>query len=147
MVEGISWTYCDQCRCCTTGTKEHSITTNIYIVVPLENPRWSNNPAAPTEAPAPHAGVLAQAGPANNTIRGVNPKSIMAADLGGDPHIGGNSVYYGGSLSLMDHIFIGCVVTYESEPPTSNDVDVGAPDFCSDELLFSNEFSNKLDAD
>ena len=47
----------------------------------------------------------------------------------------------------MGHLFIGDVVTCESKPPTSNYVDVGAPDFWYDGLFFSNEFHNNLDAD
>ena len=49
----------------------------------------------------------------------------MAADIGGNPEIGGNSFYGGRSLSLMGHIFIGGSVNYESKPPASDDVDVG----------------------
>ena len=47
----------------------------------------------------------------------------------------------------MVHLFIGGAVTSESNTPTSNDVDFGAPDFWSDELFFRDEVRNKLDAD
>ena len=70
----------------------------------------------------------------------------MTLDLGGDPGILGRSVYDGGSLRLVGHLFIGGAVTSESMPPTSNDIDFGAPDFCSDDLFFGNEFRNKLDS-
>ena len=71
----------------------------------------------------------------------------MSADLVDNPEIGGNSVYDDGSLSLMGHIFIGGAVTSESKPPTSDDVYIGAPDFLSDDIFFSNEFRKNLYAD
>ena len=71
----------------------------------------------------------------------------MTADLGGDPSIGFESVYDCVSLSLMDKLFIGGVVTSNPNPPSLNDVDFGVPDFCSDDLFFRNEFRGKLDAD
>ena len=63
-------------------------------------------------------GFLAQSVLINNTSVGINKMSIMAEYLGGDIDIGGNSVYYGVSISLMGHIFIGGDVTSESITPT-----------------------------
>ena len=146
MVEGVSWTYCGQCHLWTTGDKEHITTTHICRAVPLDNPRGGNPPAVPTENPAPPYVVLAQAGPANNSAIGVNPKAIMEAEFGGYPCIVGNSVYYGVSLIIMGHFFIGGAVTSESNPPTSNDVDVGSPDSWYYDIFFSDEFRDKLDA-
>ena len=77
----------------------------------------------------------------------MNPKASIAGDLGGDPDIGGKSVYDVGSLSLIIHIFIGGDITSESKPPPSDDVDVGTPDFCSDYHFFSNKFCDNLYAD
>ena len=68
----------------------------------------------------------------------------MAADLGDNPDIGGDSVFDYGYLSLMGQLFICGFVTSESKPSTLDDVDVGAPDFCSGYLFFSNDFQNKL---
>ena len=144
MVEGVSWTYCGQFRHWTTCPKEHSTTTNIRKAIPLENPRGSNPPASPNQYPDPPAGSLAQARPYDSVARGFNTKASMAADLGGDPNIGGNSAYGGSSLSLMGHIFIGGAVNSESEPPTSDDVYVGAPYFCFDDIFFRDDFFNKL---
>ena len=73
--------------------------------------------------------ILGTYGPANNTSGGVNTKSRMEADLGGNPKIGGGSVYDGGTHSLMGHLFIGGAVTSKSKPTTSNDVVVGSPYF------------------
>ena len=36
----------------------------------------------------------------------------MASHLGGNPEIGGDSVYDDGFLSLMGHLFIGGAITY-----------------------------------
>ena len=47
----------------------------------------------------------------------------------------------------MGHLFIGGGVTFESKTPTSKDVDVGAPAFCTGDLIFSDDFRDKLDAD
>ena len=47
----------------------------------------------------------------------------------------------------MVDLFIGGSITYESNPLTPNDLDVGAPDFCSDDIIFIDEFRNNLDAD
>ena len=113
----------------------------------LENPLGVNTRANPTEAPATPSGVLAQGVLTNNTAGGVNPNSIMAAYLVCDIDIGGDSFYDGRSLTLMGHLFIGCAVTYKSNPPTSDDVDFWAPYFYSDDLFFSNEFQDKLEAD
>ena len=129
MVEGVSQTYFGQFCRCTTGTKEHSNTTRIFRAIPLDNPRGANPPSNPTEDPAPPAGVIGQSGTSNNTSGGVTPKSIKAADLGGNPNIGGDSLYDNVSLSLLGHLFIGGAITYESKPPTSNYTDFGAPDF------------------
>ena len=60
-----------------------------------------NTPATPNEAPDPPAGDLAQYLPTNSTAGGVNPQSGMSEDLGGDPEIESDSVYDGGSLSLL----------------------------------------------
>ena len=147
MMEGVSWNYCDQCSLWTTGANEHRTTTNICRAVPLENPWGSNPPAAPTEAPAPPAGILVQAVPTNNTDGGVNLKGSMPVELVGDPDIGGNSIYDGGYLSLMGHLLIGGSFTSDSNPTTSYDVDVGAPYFCSDRLFFRDEFCDKIEAD
>ena len=57
----------------------------------------------------------------------------------GDIDIGGNSVYDDGPLSLVGQLFIGGTVTSESNPNASDDVYVGAPEFCSDDLFFSDE--------
>ena len=129
MVEGVSQTYFGQCRSCNTGAKEHINTNHICRAVPLDNPRRSNPTADPTEDPSFPDGVLAQAEPDNNTDGGFNTKPSMSADLGVDPEIGGDSVYDSRSLRLMVHILIGGVVTSESKPTTSNDVDVDAPEF------------------
>ena len=69
----------------------------------------------------------------------------MAADHGGNPDIGGNSAYDVSSLSIVGPLFISGSVTSESKPPTSDDVDVGAPDFWSDDLLFNDDYCDKLD--
>ena len=71
----------------------------------------------------------------------------MAEDIGGDPDIGGDSVYDGGSLILMGDLFIGGAVTSYSKPPTSYDLGSVTPDFCSDDIFFSNYFCDKLDYD
>ena len=147
MVEGVYWIYCGQFRCCTIGAKQHSTITHIRRAVPLENLLGTNPPAAPSDAPAPHDGVLSQYGSDNNTVRGANLKASMAADLGGDPGIRGYSVYDGESLSLMVHIFIGGAVTSKFKHPITNDVDVGATDFCSGGLFFGYELHDKLDYD
>ena len=47
----------------------------------------------------------------------------------------------------MGQLFIGGDITSESNPPTPDDVDVRALDFCSDDIFFSDDFRNKLDAD
>ena len=120
---------------------------HIRRAVPLENPRGDNPIAAPTEAPDHPIWVLAQYGTNNNNDGGVIKKASMLVGVGGDPDIGGDPVYDGGSLSLMVDLFIGGSVTYESNTPTPNDVDVGAPDFCSNDPFFIDEFRNNLDAD
>ena len=71
----------------------------------------------------------------------------MSADLEGDLDIGGDSAYDGGSLILMGHIFIGSAITSESKSPTSDDVDVGSPDFCADDLFFRDDLRDKIEAD
>ena len=147
MVEGVSWTYCGQCRFRNTYAKENITTTHINRSVTLYNQWGENHPAAPTDSPDTTDGVPVQDGPANNTSGGVNLKSNIAADLGGDPGIGGDSVYDGVSLSLMGHLFIGGDITSESKTYTSNDVYVGAPEFYSDDLFFRYDFRDKLDAD
>ena len=139
MVKGVSWTYCGQCCRCTTGAKDHITTNNIHREVILDNSQGENTPAATNKAPTPTAGVLSQSETANNTAGGVNPKSSMAGDLGGNHDIGGNSVYDDGPLSLVGQLFIGGTVTSESNPNASDDVYVGAPEFCSDDLFFSDE--------
>ena len=53
----------------------------------------------------------------------------MAAYFGGDPVIWGDSGYDGGYLNLMGHLFFGGDLTSDSNPPTYNDINVGAPDF------------------
>ena len=129
MVEEVSWTYCGQCRCWTTGPKEHRTTTHSFMEVSLQNPQGANPTSDPTDSPDTPDQSLAHAGPDNSAAGGVNPKSIMAADHGGNPDIGGNSAYDVSSLSLVGPLFISGSVTSESKPPTSDDVDVGAPDF------------------
>ena len=147
MVEGVSWTYCAQCHRWTTGSKEYSTTTRIRIAVSMQNSQGANPPAGHNEYHDPPAGVLSQSGPTNNTDGGVDPKAIIAAYIGGYIDIEGDSVYDGGSISLMVHLFIVGVSNSESNPPTLDDVDSGTPGLFSDELFFSNEFRKKLEAD
>lgn len=47
----------------------------------------------------------------------------------------------------MGQLFIGVAITSESNPTTLDDVDDRDPDFCYDDLLFSDYFRDKLDAD
>ena len=47
----------------------------------------------------------------------------------------------------MGHLFIGNAVNSGSKPPTSDDVDVGAPNLCSYDLFFSNDIFGNLEAD
>ena len=47
----------------------------------------------------------------------------------------------------MGNLFIAGAVTSESEPPTPDYVDVGAPYFYTDDLFFSNIIQDKLEAD
>ena len=92
-------------------------------------------------------GVFIQYVPTNNSAGGVNPKSSMAEYLEVDPEIGSDSAYDGGYLSHMGYLFIGGTVTSQSKSPTSDDVDVGAPDFFSYDLFFICELCSKLEAD
>ena len=111
MAEAVSWKYCVQCRIWTTIYEDNSTTTHICRAVPLENPRGTNTPGDHTKAPDPLARVLSQYGPENSAAGGVNTKSSMESDLGGDPGIGGDSVYDVGYFSLMGQLFIGGAVT------------------------------------
>ena len=44
----------------------------------------------------------------------------------------------------MGHLFIVGAVTSDSKPPISDDVDVVAPDLCTDDLFFSNDLRAKI---
>ena len=147
MAEVVFWTFCGQWCFYNIGAEEHSTTTHIRRAVLLDNQLVGNFPADTTGSSSPLSGALPQSGPANSASVGVNPIASISSDLGGDPDIGQNSVYDVGSLRLTSHFFIGGAITSETKPPTSDDVDVGAPDFWYEDIFFGDEFCDKLDDD